>query len=189
MPNLLAQVREVGLELDRLGLQRRPANIPGLCVIASTTDESWLVLAHTGEDMDLTGREPLARALQREFDLFAASDLPNWRNVFAMSSRLLPADLAILQSRKTFSQKDAAGIARPHYEATMQHLRSCLGSHVADSIDHQADFLLTHSMRKSDSFTMPVPLARYALMFYLSSPYRQSRWVMVDGETRGLPSA
>ncbi|KQY46889.1 hypothetical protein ASD18_05675 [Cellulomonas sp. Root137] len=156
---------------------------------------AWVILALL--DGRMGSREPLARALARHFHEVPIADLPDWRRYFAISSRSIPMNLRILQSKRTFPYGGSVDFNSAFYQA-MSHVKDSLGPHASDPVAQAADFQLCHSLKKSDSYTLPVSLARYAAMFYLSSlvrykpsaldPYRQGAqaWLM-DSFSREVP--
>ena len=195
--NLLSQIPEIGLEMSEFGTSR-PRTIAGLCAGATSSDEAWCLLALLNCP-DLGAGEPLHVLIRKHFDPIDQDEFKNWRDVFAMSKRVAPGgNLQIVQSKRTFSYVDSEGQQRPAYWQALHHVRECLGSHVSDPIGQNCDFLLSYSLKKSEKFVLPLALARYAAMFYLSSlvrykpsaldPVRQGgqAWLM-DSFVREVP--
>jgi hypothetical protein len=191
--NLLSQIPEIGMEMDEFGAATRPRTTSLFHAVAFNREECWVLLALPEGRMD--GPEPLQRLLHRHFDDVQFAD---WRTIFAVSARALPAELRILQSKQTFSAKTADDQLLPDYASASHFARDVLGSHVSDPIGVNCDLLLSHSLRRSETFTLPLGLARYAAMFYISSlvrykpsaldPIRQGAqaWLM-DSFTREVP--
>ncbi|MBN9327943.1 MAG: hypothetical protein J0I87_13660 [Cellulomonas sp.] len=164
--SLLSQIPEIGMEMDEFGLTR-PRTTPAYHVVAQNPDEAWVLLALPEGGMHQ--REPLQRLLNRHFDDIR---LDNWWSLFALSARVSTAELRILQSKRTFFTTSASGQRSPDADSASHFARDILASHASDAIGFNCDLMLSHSLMKSKPFAMPLGLARYAAMFYISSLVR-----------------
>jgi hypothetical protein len=166
---LLSQLPEIGHEYERV-FSEPPSVSLGWYRTVGHGSEYWPLLIFTN-GLDVLSRAFEWHSLMRMFD---PVEIPtNWRFSFPeISPRMYPQ--AMLQGKTTF-QSTSVNKA-PHMEC-VEYTRSALGSAIDAPMQGNCDLLLCPSLYKSRRFAMPSFLARYALMFYLSSliRYRPSR--------------
>lgn len=166
--NLIAQIPEISHEVNRFG-RVRPSSHFGYHTFAGNDSEAWSLV---GLPVNLTveEKEPAIRKLLRSYDVVERNGY-DWRLMFALSTRMTGHGLEIFQSKEVFSVTQE-GVARPDYNAAMKVLHSAVGDHLASPLGGRAEFAMSHSLRKSSPFAVPLPLARYALTYYISSIVR-----------------
>jgi hypothetical protein len=169
VPRLLSSVPEISLELEASGAGKRMTEII-YHAIASDVSACWVLLATTGTGFLAQPQHVTTKLFNRHFDRFDTSDFPKWRELFALSARIITR-LVVLQSKRTFSMSAPDGSVVPNFAAGFTHLREVASPYVNDSLGSPVDAVLTPSLR-SRALPMPTSLARYALMFYLSSLVR-----------------
>lgn len=167
---LLGCVPEIGREYE-MAFGETTLLSPGWYRTAGQGDVFWPILLMSPNVEALKGSFE-SRALLRHFEPVQRPG--NWRLYFPeVRPRAFPA--TYLQGRQTFSAPpDGASI--PHGEC-YEFAKMAMGDAVETAMDGVGDFLFNPSMYKSRRFPMPAFLARYAIMFYLSSliRYRPSR--------------
>lgn len=177
---LIRQLPEVGLESQQLGIGI-PLTIPGYHVVARDSTSAWPILGFTQNVEPWShrpDREPVLRALNSAFERVTLGPAQRWRDLFAVSARSWPAELFVFQSRSTYSLD-----GQPDFVSAARVLRQAVGANVSDPIMDRADFLLSMSLFKSRRLDLPSPLARYVLIFWLSSVVRY-RPSLLDPITR-----
>lgn len=168
--NLLSLIPEIGFEIREFG-QKRPPSGYGYHAIARDKLSAWSLVAIERRVL-LDENESISRLLKRDFERVALRELTDWRQIFALSERYQSANVRVFQSKSFHTRISKVGAKSPD-EFTAQHqFKGCLASHVSEPINRQADFVLTHALYKSKPLIIPLPLARYAAIFYLSSLVR-----------------
>lgn len=160
-------VREVGLELGELGIPGDNA-VPFYQAIAADADSAWSVLATMSPGFLRDSHHETTTRFNNLYEEVAVSDIPKFRELFAMSKRMRAPDFAIFQGRQYYS----LGTGQPDWSKAHGYLRGSLGMNVEDAIREAAEGVLTAGMYKSRFTPMPGALARYAVMFYVSSLVR-----------------
>ncbi|MDP1712528.1 MAG: hypothetical protein Q8K86_08735 [Candidatus Nanopelagicaceae bacterium] len=149
----------------------------GQHTIAFEGTSAWsLIAVNSGALAD--HREPVSIKVNKHYDLVNRAQWRNWKDVFAFSKRLPPHAVDTYQSKATFSFPTRNGPDRPDLHAAGILLESTLGSHMSEPIGFSAEFMVTHSLFKSKPLVIPLDLARYAAMFYLSSLVRYNPAVL-----------
>ncbi|WP_411699155.1 YaaC family protein [Conyzicola sp.] len=194
--NLLSLIPEIGLEVNVVG-RTRPAATPGYQTLASNSESAW-PLVMTYADTFADRREPGTRAFLRSFEEVPLIEMPNWRDIFAISRRAHGDGFAIFQARTTFAGEASGAIDGGMYAAAT-HLHDVMGEYISEPIGREGEFIFTPTLRKSHPLVLPLDLARYAAMYYLSSVVRYKpaaldpvsqgaqAWLM-DSFTREVPS-
>ena len=167
--NLLSLIPEIGLEVDEFG-RTRPYTALGQHTIANDLVSAWsLIATHAGSLDDQ--REELTKRVSKNYDLVDLANWSNWREFFAFSVRLPLGAIQVYQSKESYSFT-REGTSLPNVSNAAKLLQNTLGPHLGDPINYAAEFITTHSLMKSKPLVIPVDLARYAAMFYLSSLVR-----------------
>lgn len=162
--NVLSLLPEIGHEMTNFG-RSRPAAWGGMHSVATDTHAAWSVIAmHI--DMEASRREPVVRLLLAQYEQISGDS--NWRRLFGISTRST-GGMAILQSKKTFSTSSPPV---PDHQAAMSLLGDTIGPHLSSPHDMRVEYVVTPSVRKSENFFLPLSLARYMSMFYMSSLVR-----------------
>ena len=168
---LLLQIPEIGVELVRSGLGQ-PKTFAGMHAIVWDGFQAWPILCFPDAAALNDATQPVFRLLHQSFEEIDLSSFQNWRDVFAMSRRLMPKGLFMLQSRNPV----AFGAGPPDAAITVAGfgLFNAVGNHLSDPVRDRADFMLSLTLTKTGAWTrpMPAPLARYALIYWLSSVVR-----------------
>lgn len=172
MINMLSLIPEIGLEMQEMSPTRPPSS-PGYYPMAISGSEAWTVVM-TYLDLAADARERAHRTFLSAYEEVAQSDFPEWRSVFAMSSRTIGGSVRLYQSKRTMSQRMPDGTVVPDTNKAIALLIDTMGDHISAPIGQSADFLLTPTVSKTDPLLLPLDLIRYAAMFYLSSLVRYS---------------
>ncbi|GAA4855519.1 hypothetical protein GCM10023201_57340 [Actinomycetospora corticicola] len=164
---LLGHVPEVGHEYYR-AFGDRSSVVRGWCRILQNGSAAWpvLLLDCSRRDLDKIGGSKRIEASFEHVEL-----PPNWR-LFAANIGAHTRPQIVLQSKRTFD------IASPRWGYDAFHWAcAALGNRVHMAVENNADFLYVPDLLKSRKSAMPPSLARYAIMFYISSlvRYRPSR--------------
>jgi hypothetical protein len=168
--SLLRSIPEVGLELADTGMVGTTAE-PLFHVVAQDDTAAWVLLGSYMSGFLSDSRHITTRLFRRSFDYFNVSELSNWRDIFSLSRRLI-ARFGIFQSKATFSRINLDGSTAADYVSASEHLRATLRPYVDDAIDQPIDAVLIPSLLRSRPLPMPASMARYAIMFYVSSLVR-----------------
>lgn len=168
---LLGLVPEIGLELAESGYGM-PTTVSAYHCVAGDSQSAWVLLCTPNPGFLTAGNHAVGRAFRSRFTEVGLDDWPNWREFFALSRRTRYNTLCVLQSIATFSQVNSDGLRTPDYYGAAMHLRAEMGPYVSNPIQAPVDAFLTPGLFRGRRFPMPVELARYALMFYLSSLVR-----------------
>jgi hypothetical protein len=179
--NLLSLLPEISLEMQELG-PRRPPSSSGYQAIMLDATHAWSIVVFPKWAV-ADPREPAVRLLKSQYEEVDPTTFLQWREVFALSRRI-PGSFSIYQSKKHHSLPGANGVRIPYAEGAVLELCQLLGSHISEPIGYQAEFLLTHSLSKSDPLVVPLGLVRYAAMYYLSSLVRY-RPSLLDQNSQG----
>jgi YaaC-like protein len=159
---LLANCPELMDELDETGIGKATfSNV--MYAAVRDAQECWSVLALDRPE-DLGTGTPSRRLLDR---FYLAIDPPQlWQELFAVSPRLpTVGNLHFFEQRTKYP---LSGTIQDIATRTWTEL-----SEILDYSTHEAyDALMCPSLYKSRMFSMPASLARYALMFYVSSLVR-----------------
>lgn len=178
--SLLSMVPEIGMEMRALGPTRTPS-VYGYHAVALDDSRAWSMLLFLG---DLPAEsERLMRRILRGYDEVHITDLRNWRETFALSTRVVGRGARLFQAKATYT--DANG--KPDIYGAIPELLAHVGDHFATPVRMHADFALVPTVTKSSAFVIPLPLLRYALMFYLSSLVRYEP-VKLDSNLEGAQS-
>jgi hypothetical protein len=166
---LLSHVPEIGWELQRLSLGTSTIGRLVHAVVFDATDV-WAVLLCAGIDPVMESTASKARFAPH----FEMVDLPqNWRDTFGFTRRQLAGGFVCLQSRWSLRRMDPNGeILSDDVVKTASETWTRLSGLVDTTTEPSYDALLSPSLLKSRWLPMPPSLARYALMFYLSSLVR-----------------
>jgi hypothetical protein len=167
--NLLSLIPEIGLEVSEVG-RTRPSSISGYHSVVCDDTQAWPMLLVPENAFD-DDREPLTRLIKRHFSEVPLDDFNSLRNVFALSNRTTRANLKCYQSNKTFSRQEAGGDL-PNINEALRFMDSICAIHMSECGNTQKDFWLTPTVAKSKPLTVPLDLARYAAVYYLSSIVR-----------------
>jgi len=170
--NLLSLIPEIGMEMSTLG-PTRPSSVPGYYALALNDDEAWSVVFFL-HDPTSDIRERTTKLFLRAYEQVEVNEVPNWREIFSLSSRTFGGSAKLFQSRQTMTRSASDGTQYPDTNGAISQLVGALGHHVRPSGRDRADFMLTPTVAKSDPLVMPLDLVRYACMFYLSSLVRYS---------------
>ena len=85
---------------------------------------------------------------------------------------MVPEELSVWQAKKTYPVDTS--------DAAVEFLHSTMGVHIGEPIVERCEFTFTPSPMKTSGLTIPVDLARYALMYYVSSlarAYVRTGWL------------
>lgn len=166
---LLAHVPEIGWELDRV---KTASSLTGGVVqaIVSDANEVWSLLLCTRLEAITTSRASATR-LNREYERV---DTPaNWRDVFGFTRRNLAGPHTTVQSKWKLARLTPGGSMFTHeYFGAAKESWLRLSGLLDVSTDPAYDAMTTPSFLKTSWMPMPASIARYALMFYLSSVVR-----------------
>ena len=162
---LLANVPEIGWELYKSGFSSMAASYFMSAAVASDT-QSWVVLALNYPN-GMLSNTATRRLFLRHFEPVTAPR--NWRDWFAVSRRFGGSPWMFYEQRRPRS------LASPdawNADYDLVHAGTQLRQIVDEPTDEIADGLLCPSLYSSHMLPMPSGLARYALMFYVSSLVR-----------------
>lgn len=169
IPNLLRLIPEIGLEVSTI-TSARPLSAWGYHSVVGAGHEAASVIGIVNLARDDT--EFVMRALRRSYREIDINSISiGWRRLFALSSRAT-LGLTTYESKQTFTMVDQSGAQVPDWGAAAIVPTSALGHYLSSPISAPAEFVLTHSVFKSKELIVPLPLARYAALFYLSSLVR-----------------
>lgn len=162
--SLLSLIPEIGMEMSTMG-PTRPASFDGYHAIVNNDVASWsLLLFPSGLPDD---SERVVRKLKRGYDEVAIAELSNWRTVFAVSSRIYGGPARLFQARTFYSDR-----GKPAVHHALPEPYRWLRDHLSSPGRLRSDLVLSPTINKSQDLTLPLPLIRYAVMFYLSSLVR-----------------
>lgn len=183
VPNLLSLLPEIGMEMHHFGASR-PGTALGYHTIATDHVRSWSLLALPVGTLG-DPQEPLARLVRKHYEQVQLSDFREWKTHFAVSGRSRNDSTDLYQSKRTFAAtaSDSSGpeMAAFYLPGTV------LGDHLSPPLNQHGEFVLTHTIKKSDPLVMPLDLVRYLVMFYLSSLVRYKPTTL-DPVTQGEQS-
>lgn len=168
--NLLSLIPEIGFEIEEFG-RKRPTSGYGYHVIAMDKSRAWSLVA-IERRLLLNETESLSRALMCDFERVSFKELEQWRQLFGISDRYQSSNIRVFQSKDTHTRTSKVGVKSPDTLSAKRQFKVSLTSHVSEPISVPADFILTHTLHKSKPLIVPLPLARYAAIFYLSSLVR-----------------
>lgn len=166
--NLMSLVPEVSHEMSHFGAKRPPSQ-NGYHSFALDSTHAWSMVGLVGYT-DSFKAEPAYKNLLRGYDQVTLAGM-NWRDLFALSSRITGRGIAVFQSKQKFSTVSGGEVV-PDMAASFKVLGSLMGQHLSPPLGAAAEFVLTHSLRKSSPLVLPLSLARYACTFYASSLVR-----------------
>lgn len=166
---LLTQIPEIGWEVGRC--QFGPCKVANLLHAAVWDAESVWALIAVARLNTVTENAVSARIFDLAFQPIAHPS--DWRGIFAVTKRYIGSGFEIFQSRGVLPRRDPGGLVwSDEYGSvagnTWNHLRAIIDF----SVDASYDALLCPSLYSSRLLPMPASLARYALMFYVSSLVR-----------------
>lgn len=168
--NLLSLIPEIGHEMGQFGRARPPA-IPAFHTVATNGEAAWsLILIESYPPLDRN--ESVTKALYRHYDEISLSAVPEWRQLFSLSSRIRGNWMALYQSKREFSLAAAGGNNTPDLASATSLPNVAFGTATATTTSERSEFLLTPSLTKTRPLALPLSLARYASTFYLSSLVR-----------------
>jgi hypothetical protein len=168
--NLLSLLPEIGHEVGQFG-RARPYTFPVYHTVAADNESAWsMLLIQIYPQADPS--EPTIKALLRHYDEVSVDQLRDWRQIFAFSTRMLGNGVQIFQSKRAHSISAADGTKTPDFSAATQEPARTFGAAIASALGQRSEFLLTHTLTKSHPFVLPLALASYASLFYLSSLVR-----------------
>ena len=166
---LLSHIPEIGWELVRLSFGRALSGRLVQAVVFNATDV-WAVLLCQGVEAVMESRASKAR-LAPHFEIVDMP--PDWRDTFSLTRRNITGGYICLQSRWSNGRIDPNG--EIHTDDIIRTARETwvrLSGLLDITTEPGYDALLAPSLLKSRWVAMPPSLARYALMFYLSSLVR-----------------
>lgn len=161
--SLLANIPEVGMELEESGPTPSKVVFALHTVLASAT-EAWNAVYVPVPRFLGDPREPATRHFLKAFTEIEKPR--NHRTLFALSSRMAN------QGRYYESIATHSDSGQPNIMAAIANLGSATSPYSSGPDFSTNDFVLTPSLVKSSDMPMPPALARYALMFYVSSLVR-----------------
>jgi hypothetical protein len=165
---LLALVPEIGWEIGRLQFTQSQV---GWLVHAAVADKDnvWSVLLVQRSDAILASASSKRRFLEQ----YEEADLPSdWRDRFGITRRGIIGGFAFFQSCWVRPRVSPTALFGQEYFGVAQQAWSALSGLIDVTTDPSSDALLAPSMLRTRWMPMPPSLARYALMFYLSSLVR-----------------
>ncbi|WP_433725171.1 YaaC family protein [Actinoplanes sp. CA-051413] len=159
---LLKYVPEVAMEVEEAGLGvHRP--LQAFHVAAMTPDAAWSSVLTFFNGFLKDPGEGSTQAIETEFQQMAPP--PNWRQMIGASVRINPMTLRFYQARKTTPPH--TGISKLA-AVTAPSLRTMADN----SLIPTCDFMLCPTIDRAGLIPMNCALARYLLVFYLSSLVR-----------------
>lgn len=166
---LLTQIPEIGWEVERC--QFGPSKAAYLLHAAVSNAQSvWALIAVARLAM-VTQSAVSARTFHRAFEPIAHPS--DWREIFAVTRRFFGGGFELFQSRGVLPRQDpSAPESFDEYGSVAANTWEQLQAIVDFSVDSSYDALLCPSLYSSRLLSMPASLARYALMFYVSSLVR-----------------
>jgi len=181
---LLANCPEIGQELDSLGLAKAtPAGI--IHAVVTDLQDYWSLIVLIPNDM-ISESGVSSRLFLRHFN--EVEKPQNWRDIFAISRRTHGSNIGLYESKRRYPRnattpgQELFGDALAVRNETWNALRDMID----ESTEGFFDALLAPSLYRTRSrmLFMPPSLARYALMFYVSSLVRYKPSAL-DRETHG----
>ncbi|MFZ2228592.1 MAG: YaaC family protein [Candidatus Nanopelagicaceae bacterium] len=194
--NLLALIPEIGLEVNVIG-RTRPNTNRGFHTLQGDSNQAWSNIA-VPFDTFQNQREQMTRLFNREYEEVDITQWHDWRSFFAISNRMPLSLLKLYQSKNTHSMTLANGTVAPDFVTAGMQFEKLLRPYLSEPIAYPAEFMITQSIYKSKSLTIPLSLIRYAALFYLSSLVRykpaaidslyepEQAWLM-DSMSREIP--
>jgi hypothetical protein len=161
----------------------------------SSATHCWPLLCFFNNGLLSDGREPMTKAFFRHFERVEVSKFPGWRKVFPVSHHI--TELNLYQAIQPVQRSEHKTPYAAFWTAANQIVQA-VGPYLTSSLDVKYQFLLSGTVSKSDARALPASLARYALMYYVSSVvrykpslldsqyFRESTW-MLDSFTHESP--
>jgi hypothetical protein len=181
---LLANCPEVGQELDSLGLTRAtPAGM--IHAVVTDLQDLWSLIVLIPNALISEGGIS-SRLFLRHFEEVAKPI--NWRDVFAISRRVHGSDIGLYESKQRYPRHATTpdNDLFSDYQAVRNGTWNALRDMLDQSTETFYDAVLAPSLYRTQPRTlfMPPSLARYAVMFYVSSLVRYKPSAL-DHEARG----
>jgi hypothetical protein len=179
---LLSNVPEIGWELETAKIGSHQV-VGGLHAIVMDDNELWCLLALNEPVERLTNNRITRILFDRYFE--PVDPLTNWRDVFSLSGRTA-MQFSFYQGKRHYprSNKSSPVLDGSDIENvlndTWQHLQAVSDASTIEGFD----VLICPSLLKSELIPMPASLARYALIYYVSSLVRYKPSAL-DRSTRG----
>jgi len=165
---LLANVPEVGWELQNLGLTKSTV-VPLLHAVACDQQECWSLFATIRPEL-LRERSVTNSLFRRNYVEVAQQH--NWRDIFAVSRRWTAGGLTVFEARQKHPLASPGSLDTADVRTVIQSGWSTFRGILDESTVEGFDALMSPSLYKARELLMPASLARYALMFYVSSLVR-----------------
>jgi hypothetical protein len=166
---MLGYIEEIGWELAQTGFME--ARITQLLhIVAVTVPTLWALIAVSNGSVISNHR--VTRAMfNKYFEPVAAPPQTDWRNVFAVTKRANFEGPSFYESRQKITAT-APAIVGPDIVQIRNATWNNLRGYIDDGEDDVCDALLAASFSGVKLQPMPPALARYALMYYVSSLVR-----------------
>jgi YaaC-like Protein len=165
---LLANVPEVGWELASLDLGNT-AIVPILHAVAADQQECWSLIA-TNVPQLLRGTGITNRLFRRNYVEVAQPQ--NWRDVFAVSRRYSAGAFTVFEARRRQQLQTPGTLSGADLAVVLETVWLTFRGVLDEPTIEGYDALICPSLYKTRELLMPSSLARYALMFYVSSLVR-----------------
>jgi YaaC-like Protein len=165
---LLANVPEVGWELENLGLGRL-AIVPVLHAVVADQQECWSLIA-TAVPQLLRGGGVTNQLFRRHYVEVAQPQ--NWRDIFAVSRRYSAGTFIVFEARRRHQLQVPGSFGGADLDEVLQTVWRTFRGILDEPTIEGYDALICPSLFKTRELLMPSSLARYALMFYVSSLVR-----------------
>jgi len=162
---LLGNVPELGFELAESGLASARV-IPAFRTILADATHAWNALYFIKAGFLAEERQPAAIHVRKSYREVDRIDMDSLRRVFGISTRA-PNMGVMYEQKVAFTDAGSPDIVR-----AMRQLSSDLRPYSSGPGFSAHDFWLSPSLMKSRALPMPPDLARYALIFYVSSLVR-----------------
>jgi hypothetical protein len=172
---LIANVPEVGYELHSTELGKSTGRGMVHALVANDS-QTWSLLAVDAPG-PFTDGSVTAKAFSRHYKEVQLP--PHWRETFGIAMAVLLSPPTIFESREKHNGTINANLEKGRSEAHT-NLRDFLD----ENVDGNRDALLTPSLYRSRLVPMPPSIARYAVMFYVSSLVRY-RPSLLDSQSKG----
>jgi len=165
--SIMGNVPEIGLEFEESGLGSQGTKL-GFGAVLADPAQAWNVVYFLGEPIfPAKIREPAQRHFLRSFrEVDRPSAGHALREMFGLSTRN-PNRGTLYELKSTFSDQ-----GKPDLMAAERNLATAIKPYGSGPGFYTCDFMLSPSLLKSHALPMPPSLARYALMFYVSSLVR-----------------
>jgi len=167
---LLASCLEIGWEYETLGLGESRVG-SALHAMGFDDQQAWSLFA-IDRTLCIDDQSVTARLFRRHYEEISQPE--EWRDKFAVSRRFFAGRFRFFESRRShpIAYSPQGDILPPGLIPVLDNVWNALHLIIDEPTVEAYDVFLCPSLFKSRMLPMPASLARYALMFYVSSLVR-----------------